>query len=596
MDGKPQGEGRAMTYRAPVKDLVFALIEAAGFERLAPYAPGVDRDMVEAVLDAAGELASGVIAPLNRPGDVQGSRLLNGRVVAPDGFADAYKAFAQGGWNSLSAREAFGGQALPKALELAVFEMVNGANMAFALCPTLTQAAIEALQAHGTARQQALYLPRLVSGEWTGTMHLTEPQAGSDLAAIRTLAEPDGDGSWRITGEKIFITWGDHDLTDNIVHLILARTPGAPEGARGLSLFLASTRLVEEDGRLGQANQLRAASLEHKLGIHASPTCVMLYEGARAELVGELNQGLPHMFTMMNAARVLVGVQGVGIAEAAFQHALDYARERRQGRSEWSKDRSSAIIDHPDVRRMLMVMKAKTEAARAICLATGVAADLAKLSPNEVERRAAGQRAELLTPVAKAWSTDVGVEVASLGVQVHGGMGFIEETGAAQFYRDARIAPIYEGTNGIQSIDLVGRKLGIGGGGAVRDLLAEMRAIIPALAASTGLAAVGQRLTAGVDAVEQGAAWLAEHPGADALAGATTYLGLLGDVLGGFMLVKGALAASRRLAGGEDDAWLRGRIGLATVYSDQVLAPAPGKLAAVTAGAGDLERADALLA
>ncbi len=585
-----------MTYRAPVKDLAFSMIEAADFGRLAQHAPGVDGEMIDAVLEAAGELASGVIAPLNRQGDRQGSQLQNGRVVAPDGFASAYKAFAEGGWNSLSAPEAFGGQALPKALELAVFEMVNGANMAFALCPTLTQAAIEALVAHGTARQQALYLPRLVSGEWTGTMHLTEPQAGSDLGAIRTLAEPDGDGAWTLRGEKIFITWGDHDLTENIVHLILARTPGAPEGARGLSLFLASTRLVGEDGALGQANRLRAAGLEHKLGIHASPTCVMLYEGARAELVGELNQGLPHMFTMMNAARVLVGVQGVGIAEAAFQHALDYARERRQGRSAWSTSQPSAIVDHPDVRRMLMLMKAKTEAARAICLATGVAADLSRLSGDEAERRAAGQRAELLTPIAKAWSTDVGVDVASLGVQVHGGMGFIEETGAAQFYRDARIAPIYEGTNGIQAIDLVGRKLSLADGQAVRDLLAEVRAVIPVLSASSDLASIGPRLEAGVQTVEQGAAWLQAHPGADALAGATTFLGLFGDVLGGFMLAKGALAAARRLQGGEDDPWLRGKIGLARVYAEQVLSGAPGKLGAVSAGAGELEQADAILA
>ena len=585
-----------MTYRAPVKDLAFSLIEAADFRRLAPHAPGVDGEMINAVLEAAGELASGVIAPLNRQGDRQGSQLQNGRVVAPDGFASAYKAFAEGGWNSLSAPEAFGGQALPKALELAVFEMVNGANMAFALCPTLTQAAIEALVAHGTARQQALYLPRLVSGEWTGAMHLTEPQAGSDLGAIRTLAEPDGDGAWTLRGEKIFITWGDHDLTENIVHLILARTPGAPEGARGLSLFLASTRLVGEDGALGQANRLRAAGLEHKLGIHASPTCVMLYEGARAELVGELNQGLPHMFTMMNAARVLVGVQGVGIAEAAFQHALDYARERRQGRSAWSTSQPSAIVDHPDVRRMLMLMKAKTEAARAICLATGVAADLSRLSGDEGERRAAGQRAELLTPIAKAWSTDVGVEVASLGVQVHGGMGFIEETGAAQFYRDARIAPIYEGTNGIQAIDLVGRKLSLADGQAVRDLLAEVRAVIPALNASSDLASVGPRLEAGVQTVEQGAAWLQAHPGADALAGATTFLGLFGDVLGGFMLAKGALAAARRLQGGEGDPWLHGKVGLARVYAEQILSGAPGRLGAISAGARELEQADAILA
>ncbi len=583
-----------MTYQAPVKDIAFSLFEAAGFARLTSY--GDDRETVEAVLEAAGELASGVLAPLNRSGDQQGSRLLNGRVVAPDGFAGAYQAFAQGGWNSLSAREEFGGQALPKALELAVFEMVNGANMAFALCPTLTQAAIEALQAHGTPRQQALYLPRLVSGEWTGTMHLTEPQAGSDLAAIRTLAEPDGDGAWSLKGEKIFITWGDHDLTDNIVHLILARTPGAPEGARGLSLFLASNRLVGEDGSLGEANRLRAASLEHKLGIHASPTCVMLYEGAKAELVGELHQGLPHMFTMMNAARVLVGVQGVGVAEAAFQHALGYARERRQGRSAWSQTQPAAIIDHPDVRRTLMLMKARIEAARAICLATGVAADLSQLSPDEAERVSAGQRAELLTPIAKAWSTDTGVEVASLGVQVHGGMGFIEETGAAQFYRDARIAPIYEGTNGIQAIDLVGRKLAMAGGEPVRALLAEMRSIRPDLAVHAELARLCEPLEAGVAAVEQAAGWLAAHPGADALAGATACLGLFGDVLGGFMLAKGALAAARRLNAGEDGAWLRGKIGLARVYADHALAAAPGRLGAVTAGSGDLETAEAILA
>jgi len=583
-----------MTYQAPVKDIAFSLFAAAGFGRLASY--GADRETVEAVLEAAGELASGVLAPLNRSGDLQGSRLLNGRVVSPDGFAAAYRAFAQGGWNSLSAREEFGGQALPKALELAVFEMVNGANMAFALCPTLTQAAIEALQAHGTPWQQALYLPRLVSGEWTGTMHLTEPQAGSDLAAIRTLAEPDGDGGWSLKGEKIFITWGDHDLTENIVHLILARTPGAPEGARGLSLFLASNRLVGEDGSLGEANRLRAASLEHKLGIHASPTCVMLYEGAKAELVGELHQGLPHMFTMMNAARVLVGVQGVGVAEAAYQHALGYARERRQGRSAWSQTQPAAIIDHPDVRRMLMLMKARIEAARAICLATGVAADLAQLSPDEAERTSAGQQAELLTPIAKAWSTDTGVEVASLGVQVHGGMGFIEETGAAQFYRDARIAPIYEGTNGIQAIDLVGRKLALAGGEPVRALLAEMRSIMPDLAAHAELAGIGDPLEAGVLAVVQGTGWLAAHPGADALAGASACLGLFGDVLGGFMLAKGALAAARRLKAGEDDAWLRGKIGLARVYADHVLAAAPGRLGAVTAGSSDLETAEAILA
>jgi alkylation response protein AidB-like acyl-CoA dehydrogenase len=572
-----------MTYLAPVKDLAFALFEEAGLGRLEGLVEGFDRGMAEAVLEAAGELAAGVLAPLNRTGDQQGSRLENGQVRSPDGFIAGYGAFAEGGWSSLSADPAFGGQGLPKALELAVFEMVNAANMAFALCPTLSQAAIEALQSHGTDAQKATYLPRLISAEWTGTMHLTEPQAGSDLGAIRTIAEPAGDGTWRLTGQKIFITWGDHDLTENIVHLILARTPGAPEGVRGLSLFVAPKRMVREDGSLGEHNAVRPASLEHKLGIHASPTCVMLYEGARAELVGELHQGLPHMFTMMNAARVLVGVQGVGIAEGAYQHALAYARERRQGRSPWSQDRPAVIFDHPDVRRMLVLMKAKIAAARAISFSAGVAADLARSATDDETRRKAGLRAELLTPIAKAWSTDVGVEVASLGVQIHGGMGFIEETGAAQFYRDARIAPIYEGTNGIQATDLAVRKLAMEGGEAVRELIGEMAALLPDLTASAPLNGVGARLKDGISAVEQASSWLSGRSGdPDALAGAAAYLRLFGDVLGGAMLAKGALADPERTP-------------LARAYAEHVLATAPGQVAAVTAGAGDLMAASAQL-
>jgi alkylation response protein AidB-like acyl-CoA dehydrogenase len=568
-----------MSYQAPVSDLAFALFEAADLGRLEPLVEGFDRSITEAVLEAAGQLTSEVLAPLNRVGDLQGSRLENGRVRSPEGFAEAYRAFAEGGWTSLSAPPAIGGQGLPKALELAVYEMVNGANMAFALCPTLSQAAIEALERHGTERQKAMYLPKMVSGEWTGTMHLTEPQAGSDLAAIRTIARPDGDGSWRLEGQKIFITWGDHDLTENIVHMILARTPDAPEGVRGLSLFVAPSRLVREDGSLGEHNQLRPASLEHKLGIHASPTCVMLYEGARAELVGELNQGLAHMFVMMNAARVMVGVQGVGIAEGAYQHALAYARERRQGRSPWSTDRSAVIFDHPDVRRMLVLMKAKIAAARAICFAAGVAADLARLAPDEEERRKANLRAELLTPIAKAWSTDVGVEVASLGVQVHGGMGFIEETGAAQYYRDARIAPIYEGTNGIQAMDLAGRKLAMEGGEAVRDLIGEILAMSEALNLTDGLTGVGERLAAGVEAIDKASSWLADQGGGpNAAAGATAYLKLFGDVLGGALLGKGAMADPARAP-------------LARVYAEQVLAQAHGQAAAVMAGADDLKAA-----
>ena len=562
-----------MTYQAPIRDIALAL-EAAGFDQLRPHVEGLDADMVQAVLEGAGELAAGVLAPLNRIGDVQGSRLENGKVVTPNGFADAYRAFVEGGWNSLSGDAEFGGQGLPKALELAVFEMVNAANMAFALCPTLTQAAIEALQRHGTERQKRLYLPKLISGEWTGTMHLTEPQAGTDLAAIRTMAAPDGEGGWRLNGQKIFITWGDHDMAPNIIHMILARTPDAPPGVRGLSLFLASQKAVDEDGRLGVANELGPASLEHKLGIHASPTCVMLYEGATAELVGELNQGIAHMFVMMNAARVSVGVQGVGVAEGAYQHALAYARERRQGKSPWSGDASAPIFDHPDVRRMLAMMKAKTAAARAICLAAGVAADLARLAPSQEERRKADLRGQLLTPIAKAWATDVGVEVASVGVQVHGGMGFIEETGAAQFYRDARIAPIYEGTNGVQAVDLVGRKLVMAEGEAVRELIAEMRGIADSVGEGMGVV-----LSAGIDAVERASSGLAKAGGTYALAGATTYLKLFGDVLGGALLCKGAL-----IAAAEDPAWAADRAALARFYVEQVLTGAPALADAALAG------------
>ena len=573
-----------MSFRAPVRDLAFALQTVGHPALLARAFPDLDADTVRAVLQAAGGFVEAELAPLNRRGDIEGARYENGRVTAAPGFAEAYRAFAAGGWNSLSADPGFGGQGLPKALELAVFEMVHAANMAFGLCPMLTQAAIEALSQHGTERQKRLVLPRLVSGEWTGTMNLTEPQAGSDLAALTTRAEPDGAGGFRLTGQKIFITWGDHDVADNICHLVLARTPDAPPGVKGISLFLASKRLVNEDGSLGGPNDLRPASIEHKLGIHGSPTCVMLYEGARAELVGELGQGLPHMFVMMNAARLQVGVQGVAIAERAFQQALAFAQERRQGRAVWSGDYPAPIYAHPDVRRTLMLMKAKIEAARAICLTTGVLADLARLAESEAERAAAGARQELLTPIAKAWSTDVGVEVASLGVQVHGGMGFIEETGAAQHYRDARIAPIYEGTNGIQAIDLVGRKVGMEDGGVMRGLCAELALTAESLTEVPELTSVGRRLAAGVAALERATDWLLANRGAPSLAAATPYLKLAGDVIGAAMLGRQALAAA-----GSDDPWLRGKAALARVFAGQVLAQAPGLADGLMDGADDLE-------
>jgi alkylation response protein AidB-like acyl-CoA dehydrogenase len=573
-----------MTFRAPVRDLAFAL-SAVGHDALIARAyPDLDRDTVGAVLEAAGAFASDVLAPLNRIGDTQGARYANGAVTAAPGFAEAYRAFVADGWNSLSAAPEHGGQGLSKAMELAVFEMVHAANMAFGLCPMLTQGAIEALALHGTERQKRLVLPKLVSGEWPGAMVLTEPQAGSDLAQLTTRADPDGRGGYRLTGQKIFITWGDHDAADNICHLVLARTPDAPPGVKGISLFLTTKYAVKDDGGLGPRNAFRAGSIEHKLGIHGSPTCVMLYEAAQAELVGELGQGLPHMFVMMNAARLQVGVQGVAIAERAFQQALAFSQERRQGKAAWSSDYPAPIYGHPDVRRMLMLMKAKTEAARAICLTTGVLTDLARLADSEEERSAARARAELLTPIAKAWSTDVGVEVASLGVQVHGGMGFIEETGAAQHYRDARIAPIYEGTNGIQAIDLVGRKVRMAEGAVMRALCGELALTAESLTELPDLAPVGRRLAAGVAALERATDWILANGGAPSLAAATPYWKLAGDVIGGALLGRQALAAA-----GSDDPWLKSKAALARLYASQVLAQAPGLADGLMEGVEDLE-------
>ncbi|CAN7219981.1 acyl-CoA dehydrogenase [Brevundimonas sp. LjRoot202] len=589
-----------MTYRAPVRDLIFTLTEVAGVDAVTATGafPDYDPEVMSAVLEAAGQFSEGVLAPLNRVGDQKGSTYANGAVTAAPGFADAYRQFAEGGWTGLSAPAHAGGQQLPKALELAAYETVHAANMAFGLCPMLSLAAIEALEAVGTEAQKATYLTRLVSGEWTGAMVLTEPHAGSDLGALTATAIPNGDGTYALTGQKIFITWGDHDATDNIVHMVLARLPDAPPGPKGISLFLASKYLVRPDGTLGDRNTFRPVGVEHKLGIHASPTCVMAYEGATAELVGQPNQGLAHMFVMMNAARLAVGVEGVGIAERAYQQALGYARERRQGRSAWTGEANAPIIDHPDVRRTLSVMKAKITAARAICLSTGVAADLARHAASEEDRRRWKAREDLFTPIAKAWSTDVGVEVASLGVQVHGGMGFIEETGAAQYYRDARIAPIYEGTNGIQAMDLVGRKLGQDGGQSAREVIADMKAtlaVLPRLYAGKPI----ERFANAIEAVEDATLWLLDRKAsadgaADVLAGADAYLKLMGDVVGGWMLAKGALAARTILDAGEGDpVWLEGRIALYEVYAANVLGHASSRLASVGQGGDLLERMSA---
>jgi alkylation response protein AidB-like acyl-CoA dehydrogenase len=582
-----------MTYKAPVDDMMFALKAAVGLDQLiADGIVAVDEDTIRAVLEEAGKFASEVLDPLNAPGDRAGSRLVDGRVVTPPGWAEAYKAFAEGGWASLAAPEALGGQALPEVVSMAACEIWNAACLSFGLCPLLTQGAIDAVAAHGSDELKRLYLPKMASGQWTGTMNLTEPHAGSDLGALRTKAAPQGDGSYRITGTKIFITYGEHELTENIIHLVLARLPDAPPGTRGISLFLVPKVLVNKDGTLGARNDVVCAGLEHKLGIHASPTCVMKYgeggEGAIGWLVGEENRGLNVMFIMMNAARLAVGVQGVALAERATQRAIAYARERRQGRSPKGRaGEMSPIIEHADVRRSIMTMKAMTQAARAICLATARELDIAGHAKDAAVRAAALNRAALLTPIAKAFSTDIGCEVASIGVQIHGGMGFIEETGAAQHYRDARILPIYEGTNGIQAIDLVTRKLPLEGGKVVEGYIAEMARTAEEVRASNRpeFGRMGERLGEAVKALAEASRWLggalARNPDA-AQAGAQPYLRLFGLTAGGTYLAKGALVALRDGGTAANGAV---PIALARFFAENLTTVAPGLREAVVAGA-----------
>jgi alkylation response protein AidB-like acyl-CoA dehydrogenase len=593
-----------MTYTAPLKDLDFALEAIVGVGSLAKVRafPDFGPDIAAAVLEEAGKFASGVLAPLNRTGDQQGSKLDNGVVRTAPGFREAYRAFVEAGWNGIAATEAFGGQGLPHTLGVAVQEFWQSANMAFGLCPILTQGAIEALTAHGTDEQKRLYLARLVSGEWTGTMNLTEPQAGSDVGALKTKAVPHSDGSFRITGTKIFITWGEHDCAENIIHLVLARLPDAPQGTRGISLFLVPKFLVKPDGSLGARNDLRCVGLEHKLGIHGSPTAVMSFGddgGAVGYLIGKENKGMACMFTMMNSARLNVGVQGVAIAERAYQQALAYARDRKQGKPfglQHEGAESVAIIEHPDVRRMLLTMKANIEAARAICLSNAFALDMARHHPDADERARWKSREELLTPLSKAWSTDMGIEMTSLGVQIHGGMGFIEETGAAQHYRDARILPIYEGTNGIQAIDLVSRKLSLDRGGAVRAFLKEVETNVASLLEDKRepLEAIGRELVKSMGAAESATAWLQDRMGSnqpsDVLAGATPYLKLLGSVAGAHFLAIGARAAADRIERGDkDEAFLRTKIVTALFFAESILAPTEGLLTTITAGSDRLE-------
>jgi acyl-CoA dehydrogenase len=543
-----------MTYRAPIQDMLLALHHGAGLSAAveAGHYGDFDAEVTAAVLEEAGRFASDVLAPLNRIGDQKGILLADGKVTTAPGWPDAYARWTAAGWNAVSGPEAFGGQGLPLAVNAACTEIWSASNIAFGLCPLLTLSAIEALDAHGSAALKAIYLEKLVSGAWTGTMQLTEPQAGSDVGALRSRAERAADGSYRIFGSKIYITYGDHDMTDNIVHFVLARLPDAPPGTKGISLFLIPKFLVEADGTLGARNDVYPTGVEHKLGMHASPTCTMSFGdhgGAVGYLIGEENRGMLCMFTMMNQARLGVGLEGVGIADRAYQQALAYAKERRQGRAVGKKgDGMDAILVHPDVKRMLMQMRALTAAARTICYATAVALDVAARATDPKARLDAAARGALLTPIAKAFSTDIGNEVTSLGVQVHGGMGFIEETGAAQHLRDARITAIYEGTNGIQSIDLVTRKLAANGGAAVWALLDELGGIVGQVEASNDPAfgTTGAKLRDALGALERSSRWLLERMGSapnDALAGATPYLRLFGSTLGGCMLAGEALAA-----------------------------------------------------
>jgi acyl-CoA dehydrogenase len=588
-----------MSYRAPINDMLLALNHGAGLKAAveAGHYGDFDGDVTAAVLEEAGKFATDVLAPLNKVGDEHGIKLDSGKVTTAPGWPDAYKRWTDGGWNAVSGPEAFGGQGLPLAINAACTEIWSASNVAFGLCPLLTLSAIEALDAHGSDELKKIYLEKLVSGEWTGTMQLTEPQAGSDVGALRTRAEKQPDGTYRIKGTKIFITYGDHDMTDNIVHFVLARLPDAPAGTRGISLFLIPKFMVNADGSLGARNDIFASGVEHKLGMHASPTCTMTMGdrgGAIGYLVGEENRGMLCMFTMMNQARLGVGLEGVGVADRAYQQALAYAQDRKQGKAVGkSGDGSDAIIVHPDVKRMLLQMRAMTAAARSICYATAVALDVAVRAKDAKVRSEAAARGALLTPIAKAFSTDIGNEVAYLGVQVHGGMGFIEETGAAQHYRDARITSIYEGTNGIQSIDLVTRKLAANGGASVWTLLAELDATVKQVEASNDPAfgTTGAKLRDALGSLERASKWLLERVTSkpnDALAGATPYLRLFGSTLGGCMLAGEALAAK---SNGDGERYVT----LARFFAETISVQAASLEKTVTDSADAVNGADAVL-
>jgi len=587
-------------YIAPLKDIRFVMQDLAGLDQVVSL-PGCEEaspDVVDAILEEAAKFSGEVLSPLNRVGDRDGAKWKDTVVSTSPGFKEAYRQFVDNGWNGIGCDPEFGGQGLPKLLSTAVSEMWKSANHAFSLCPMLTQGAIEALMIAGTDEQKAAYLPNLVSGEWTGTMNLTEPSAGSDLAAVRSRAEPVGDGTFKIFGQKIFITYGEHDMTDNIVHLVLARTPNAPEGVKGISLFVVPKFLLKADGTPGERNDVYCVSIEHKLGIHGSPTAVLAFGdngGAIGTLVGEENRGLEYMFIMMNAARFNVGLEGLGDAERAYQRAAVYAKERVQGTEVGVRGGPKVpIIKHPDVRRMLMSMRSRIEAMRALAYVTAAAQDNAHGNPDEAERKKAQAFADLLIPVVKGWSTESAIDIASLGVQVHGGMGYIEETGAAQHLRDARITAIYEGTTAIQANDLIGRKIAREKGVTIKGVIAEMRTAAAQL--DGDLALIGVRQTAAVDALEKAVDWLVANFSAEpkaAHAGAVPFLYLFGIVAGGWQMGRAAVIARAKIASGETDTFWATKLATSRFFADHFLTQAQGLAESVVAGAaGALEIAD----
>jgi len=596
-----------MSYTAPLKDMLFNLRHLAGLDQIAAQMPAFADAGVEtaqAVLAECAALHEQVTAPLDVQGDRQPSSFKDGAVTTTPGFRAAFRQFVEGGWQGLQHPVEFGGQGLPKTIGAAAIEMLNSANLSFALCPLLTDGAIEALLTAGSEALKATYLEKLVSGQWTGTMNLTEPQAGSDLSLVRTRAVPQADGRYKVFGTKIFITYGEHDLAENIVHLVLARVAGAPEGVKGISLFVVPKFLVNADGTLGARNDVHCVSIEHKLGIKASPTAVLQYgdgtgakdvngtgPGAVGYLVGEENRGLETMFIMMNAARYAVGVQGIAVAERAYQKAVQYAKDRVQSRPvDGSLPASAPIIHHPDVRRMLMTMRALTEGCRAMASVAAAAYDAAHHHPEPAVRKENADLYEFLVPLVKGYSTEMSLEVTSLGVQVHGGMGFIEETGAAQYYRDARILTIYEGTTAIQANDLVGRKTARDGGQTARAIAAQIQATEAQLVnnGSGDAVAVARRLGAARAAFEQAIEFMVAHAKDDpnaAYAGSVPYLLLAGNLVAGWQLARALLIAQEQRAEGRDSAFMQAKIATARFYAEHILSRAPGLRDSIVEGA-----------